>query len=395
MREGPGLEYTVIGLLPQGEIVERIAANADASWIYVRRDNGLKGWCFSAYLLRVESKPPPEEPPPAEGEFVSWHRVTAATLEILASSSTGAAVVGQLQNDDVVGALGATSDGTWIQIRKFDGLVGWCASSGLSNLGATVPASLMQKLFNGVIYFRKERLTPRRVVTHALAVDMRADGLKFLVTPPVREGDPPLCSQKTSDFLAGHNLQVAVNGDGYYYLDPSTYDPQTYCSGGGDPVKPNGYAASRGKVYSAKRPGQPILYINQRNEISFNKAKGKIYNAISGDRMLVEKGKAFSGLEATRVDPRTAVGLNQNGRWLILVAVDGRETSQGATFAELADLMISFGAYTAMSLDGGGSTTMVIQGADGKPRILNVPTDDNIAGHERAVANHFGINVRK
>lgn len=38
---------------------------------------------------------------------------------------------------------------------------------------------------------------------------------------------------------------------------------------------------------------------------------------------------------------------------------------------------------------------MVIQGADGKPRILNAPTDDNIAGHERAVANHLGVYVRK
>jgi len=64
-------------------------------------------------------------------------------------------------------------------------------------------------------------------------------------------------------------------------------------------------------------------------------------------------------------------------------------------FPELADLMLSFGAYTAMSLDGGGSSTMVIEGLDGEPRVLNTLIDEGVPGCERAVANHLGVFIKK
>jgi exopolysaccharide biosynthesis protein len=148
-------------------------------------------------------------------------------------------------------------------------------------------------------------------------------------------------------------------------------------------------------VYSPAAPSHPVLYINQRNEITIDEPKGKIYNAISGDRMLVSKGKKVTGLDTQILNPRTAVGINQNGRWFYLIVVDGRETSNGATFSQLADMFISYGVYNAMALDGGGSSTMVIEGVDRLPRILNTPIDDNNPGQERAVANHLGISLKK
>ena len=54
-----------------------------------------------------------------------------------------------------------------------------------------------------------------------------------------------------------------------------------------------------------------------------------------------------------------------------------------------------FAASTAMSLDGGGSSTMVIGGRDGAPRMLNAVIDEGVPGRERAVANHLGIFVKK
>jgi len=47
-----------------------------------------------------------------------------------------------------------------------------------------------------------------------------------------------------------------------------------------------------------------------------------------------------------------------------------------------------------MSLDGGGSSTVVIEGKDGKPEILNSPIDIYIPGRERPVGNHLGIYVK-
>src|ERR1044071_5691019 len=140
-------------------------------------------------------------------------------------------------------------------------------------------------------------MVPSTLISHVIEIDTRAtEGLRFLVTPPVRDTVPQLCTRTTSQFLDDNDMQIAINGDGYFYLDPTDYPPQNYCGSSSDPVRLMGYAASRGKVYSQKAPGHPVLYINQRNEITFDTPKGRIYNAISGDRMLVSKGLKVPGL---------------------------------------------------------------------------------------------------
>lgn len=78
--------------------------------------------------------------------------------------------------------------------------------------------------------------------------------------------------------------------------------------------------------------------------------------------------------------PRTGVGVTEDGRTVILIAVDGRqpEHSLGIYQREYADLFAEFGAVDAMDLDSGGSTTIVLEG-----EVLNKPSD----GRERAVSN--------
>jgi exopolysaccharide biosynthesis protein len=53
--------------------------------------------------------------------------------------------------------------------------------------------------------------------------------------------------------------------------------------------------------------------------------------------------------------------------------------------------MLSYGVYTGLAFDGGGSSTMVIEGVDGSPRIVNAVIDEGVPGKERAVGNHLGI----
>jgi hypothetical protein len=78
--------------------------------------------------------------------------------------------------------------------------------------------------------------------------------------------------------------------------------------------------------------------------------------------------------------PRTAVGYSRDGSILFLLTVDGRsESSGGMTLIELANMMRKLGAWQAMNFDGGGSTTMVIDGA-----LVNKPSDKE---GERAVGN--------
>ncbi len=395
IREGPGTNFKSLGVVSLNQIVTAIGANADQSWRQIRRADGLIGWVSARYLALAPTPPPPDpNEPPTDENAGTWFRVTAARINVREEANSTSKSIGYLSKNEAVEALSANADKTWIRFRRVDGLVAWVSAGYLVNLGKT-PDSVMQKVFNGVTYYRRESASPRKVVSHILAIDLRTEKIRFLVTPPLRESLPPLCTRKTSQFLGDQRMQIAINGDGFYYLDPTKYNPQNYCPDGGDPIRLVGYAASRGTVYSEKEPGRPILFINQRNEITFDTAKGKVYNAVSGDRMLVVKGKKVAGLDTSSFDPRTALGINQNGRWLYLVVVDGREFSEGVNFDELADILLSNGAYTAMSLDGGGSSTMAIEGFDGMPRVLNTLIDENVPGRERAVANHLGISFKK
>ncbi|UKI38697.1 MAG: phosphodiester glycosidase family protein [Clostridiales bacterium] len=60
------------------------------------------------------------------------------------------------------------------------------------------------------------------------------------------------------------------------------------------------------------------------------------------------------------LNPRTALGLDKDGKTLYLITVDGRQAdSIGVSLAELSEILINNGIYNAINLDGGGSTTMV------------------------------------
>lgn len=68
-------------------------------------------------------------------------------------------------------------------------------------------------------------------------------------------------------------------------------------------------------------------------------------------------------------NPRTAVGIKDNGDW-VFVVVDGRFYGffGGMTIKELSQFMLDLGCVEALNLDGGGSSTMVIEG-----KVVNKP----------------------
>jgi exopolysaccharide biosynthesis protein len=86
--------------------------------------------------------------------------------------------------------------------------------------------------------------------------------------------------------------------------------------------------------------------------------------------------------------PRTAVAITGKNR-VLLITVDGRnENSAGMSLFELTKLMRWLKSDDAINLDGGGSTTLWINGFGGNG-IVNYPTDNKKWDHdgERKVAN--------
>jgi exopolysaccharide biosynthesis protein len=100
----------------------------------------------------------------------------------------------------------------------------------------------------------------------------------------------------------------------------------------------------------------------------------------------VNVGKAADSLEGTfprfsaARHPRSAIAISRDSSTVMLAVVDGRRPwSVGMSFGELADALIALGAWEAMNLDGGGSSTLWIRGT-----VVNYPSD--VAG-ERPVGN--------
>lgn len=86
-------------------------------------------------------------------------------------------------------------------------------------------------------------------------------------------------------------------------------------------------------------------------------------------------------------NPRTLAGVDAAGR-TVLVTADGRSTaSLGLSIAESAGVARALGLRDAVNLDGGGSTTMAIDG-----KVINDPSD---AGGERPVGDALMILPRR
>lgn len=65
-------------------------------------------------------------------------------------------------------------------------------------------------------------------------------------------------------------------------------------------------------------------------------------------------------------NPRTAIGQRADGV-VLLVCVDGRQAgSLGATYADLINIMVEYGAVNACNLDGGASSTMLYKDTEGR-----------------------------
>lgn len=119
----------------------------------------------------------------------------------------------------------------------------------------------------------------------------------------------------------------------------------------------------------------------------YGKLDDLIVAAGGGPRLLEDGEVAVDRWDETTesfnktLHPRTAIGISQDGGKIFFVVVDGRRVghSIGISLYDLARRMKELGAYQAMNLDGGGSSTLIVRGV-----TMNRPSD---SGGDRAVTN--------
>lgn len=131
--------------------------------------------------------------------------------------------------------------------------------------------------------------------------------------------------------------------------------------------------------------GEPVTV---RHRLVAAKSRVPFRFALGGYPVL-DDGKPLPGLDDRTSAVRTAVGIADGGRRLLLVALDGApEYRTGLTVAEVASFMRKLGSADAFSLDGGGSSTLVTRAPGAATvSVLNHPSD----GVERPVPNGIGV----
>jgi hypothetical protein len=148
----------------------------------------------------------------------------------------------------------------------------------------------------------------------------------------------------------------------------------------------SGSVGSQGGVVLAARPGTDeaafltSLTVGETLTVSWSVGFDDVRDLVGGGPVLLQDGQPTIGTCGQPIcgrNPRTAVGITADGV-LLLVVVDGRHAgySSGMTLLELSDFLRSLGAVDATNLDGGGSSTLVVQGD-----LVNRPSD----GAERPV----------
>lgn len=274
----------------------------------------------------------------------------------------------------------------------------------LAPVQAAITVGAWTPLFKGVDVATGEadKAEARLQKVSAVRVDLRDPDIEFFSTPSNGARPKETTSETTSEFLVHHGVQVAINAN---FFEPC-------CSPGEKDLA--GLAISRGEVVSpqvAYNSGSSVLLITRDNRASIVSTEKPIstagvWTAIGGSQIVLNQGRKPAAVPetfATLAHPRTAVGLSQDGRYLVLMTIDGRQSgySMGATLSEVADWLARFGAHDGLNLDGGGSTAMV-KAEGGRAVVLNHPSGaakpgearaaDLMAGaKQRSNGNNFGV----
>lgn len=254
-----------------------------------------------------------------------------------------------------------------------------------------VTVSPYKPAFQGVSEARITVPGKHASVGYVLRIDLRAPGVSFVTTQ--HAGTKETISETTKNFAQQDHLQAAINAG---FFTPC-------CSKKPEAKNILGLMLSDGTVVaplSTDQNRRDALLITKDNHAVIEPVTPKtnlssFYTAVTGSAEIVRDGKNTGSVNllngAALPNPRTLVGLSRNRRYLFMIAIDGRKPgySIGTTNTESATILLALHASTGLNLDGGGSTTMVLEDKTGIVSDLNRPS----GGTDRLVAASLGLHA--
>ncbi|MDR1270065.1 MAG: phosphodiester glycosidase family protein [Planctomycetaceae bacterium] len=251
-------------------------------------------------------------------------------------------------------------------------------------------------IFKGVEKAQTSSTQPRLQQVFAIRIDTNTKGISFFTTPKANENyqtdKKETVRQQTSEFLKEYHLQVAVNANFFSVPAGEQYSLPGIANVGGLAISDGSMVSPPEEQLAAAflvlKTGQVLL----KNCSDKNMGFSNIQVAVTGNKFLLQNGTVLPQTNKD-IHPRTLCGISQDNRYVIWVVIDGRRKgySEGATFEESAQWLHYFDAWDGLNLDGGGSSTLVIQGKNNDVEILNRPSNNNYL--LRYNANNIGIKA--
>lgn len=245
-----------------------------------------------------------------------------------------------------------------------------------------------------LVCWTEVRSEPRPLRIHYLKAALDVPELEvFTMTGEDPDGLGPAESRLTmpGDLVMKYEALAAVNANAFAAVDnqgrPGWFE--------GRPVDILGMAASGRKIISPNENGRIPFWIDAsgRPRIGAPAIAESVAEAISDwFSPLILNSRVVADPADRALHPRTAVGFDDSGKWLLLVVVDGRQPgfSEGVTLLELAGILQAQGCSQSINTDGGGSSIMLVR-YDSELRTVNSPSDRK----PRPVPVMLGVRRRK
>ena len=211
--------------------------------------------------------------------------------------------------------------------------------------------------------------------TTVYVADVTLSSAQYLKTAFANDTYGKNVTATTSDMASAHDAVLAINGDNYGSRE-------------------QGYVIRNGIVYRNTADDSDVLCIYADGSFEIvdpatvsaeQLVEQGVWQAFSFGPALIEDGVVSVSQNdevgrAKASNPRTAIGIIDKNHYVFVVS-DGRtDESEGLSLYQLAQFMQQLGVSCAYNLDGGGSSTMVFQGA-----VVNNPTSGGNRIKERSV----------
>ena len=241
-----------------------------------------------------------------------------------------------------------------------------------------VEVSAAETITDGLIYTKRsyQDRDGKPVIAYVLEADLNKVSL-LNATPNygnvIYNAKATTVDAMVSASAAGLDVVAGVNAD--FFRINSDYSPQGLCIKQGKVLS----SANDRPWFGITTDGTPVV----GSASDYAKYHGKLQEAVGGSTVLLKNGfvENVGYLSDSKTDrhPRTLVGIREDGTVLI-IAIDGRQAalSNGASWSDMAWILLELGAVDAINLDGGGSTTFVTCPSPKKYQVRNSPSDGSL-----------------